>query len=357
MNEFEKPATQHDSILLVMKQEKVEKLMPVLSSAIAQYNVNIRIENSGISGINRFLQILPCMVLIDNELDDITGLSTAAIIKEAVLKEQYVCAVYVSGVTNFVEHIRADRIFSPIENEGEKLIIASIKAYLENRANHLARSEEIKRAKNNQREMIPNPFFNNNFEIIPVFSPFHELSGDGIDYWYSEAENKLFGFVFDCTGHDLVSFLQSGEIRAMLRGAFRFYQIKFYKALDGVMKAVNDQLFDLYHEKCVPVACVIFEFDFTTQKLRFCPAGIPNYLVKDQKELDRKEIPLESFLLGFMEGVEYETFEEPLDNLEEIIFSTDGFSELLQCNQMGGPARTKAKHDDVSAVIIHLIKK
>lgn len=346
--------SRHDSILLVMKQEKADRLLPALEAAIKQYNVSIVIENSSINGIVRFQTLLPCLVLIDNDISDMVGLSAAAIIKEAVLKEQYACAVYVTGVTNFLENIRADRIFSDLEGSSNKIVIASVQAYLENRINHLSRSEEIKRAKNNQRDIIPTPKNDDKFEIIPIFSPFHELSGDGIDYWYDEEKNKISGYVFDCTGHDLVSYLQSGEIRAMLKGAWKFYSVGFYPSLADVMKTANDQLFDLYHEKCVPVAAVIFDFDFNTKILNVCPAGIPNYLIKRRGQDTREEVSLSSFLLGFLETSTYETLSVPFDDLEEVIFSTDGFSELLQINQAGGPPRPRAKHDDVSAVLVRL---
>ncbi len=351
---MDKIVSRHDSILLVMKQEKADRLLPELEIAINQYNVSIVVENSSINGIVRFQTLLPCLVLIDNDISDMVGLSAAAIIKEAVLKEQYACAVYVTGVTTFLENIRADRIFSDLEVASNKIVIASVRAYLENRINHMSRSEEIKRAKNNQRDIIPMPATEDKFEIIPIFSPFHELSGDGIDYWYDETTNKISGFVFDCTGHDLVSYLQSGEIRAMLKGAWKFYSVGFYKQLSDVMKYANDSLFDLYHEKCVPVAAVIFEFDLNNKTLRICPAGIPNYLIKRQGEDKREEVALSSFLLGFLEVSTYETLTVSIDDLEEVIFSTDGFSELLKINQAGGPPRPRAKHDDVSAVLVRL---
>lgn len=352
---MDKIVSHHDSVLLIMKQEKAERFLPGLEKAIKQYNVSIVIENSSICGIVRFQKLLPCLVLIDNDISDMVGLSAAAIIKEAVLKEQYACAVYVTGVSNFLENIRADRIFSDLETgDSNKIVIASVQAYLENRVTMMVRSEEIKRAKNNQRDTIPNSLFKEDFEIIPIFSPFHELSGDGIDYWYEESTRKISGFVFDCTGHDLVSFLQSGEIRAMLHGAWRFYNIGFYKSLSEVMKTVNDQLFEMYHEKCVPVAAILFEFDLENKVVNFCPAGIPNYLYKKKGSDECEEVLLSSFLLGFLEGRDYETFSLSLDDVEEVIFSTDGFSELLQVNQAGGPKRVRAKHDDVSAVMFRL---
>ncbi len=351
---MEKIISRHDSILLIMKQEKADRLLSDLEKAISQYNISIVVENSSINGIVRFQTLLPCLVLIDNDISDMVGLSAAAIIKEAVLKEQYACAVYVTGVSNFLENIRADRIFSDIEGVSNKLVIASVKAYLENRINHMARSEEIKRAKNNQRDSIPSPQNEDKFEIVPIFSPFHELSGDGIDYWYDEDSNKITGFIFDCTGHDLVSYLQSGEIRAMLHGAWKFYKVHFYKSLNDVIKTVNDQLFELYHERCVPVAAVFFEFDFNNKVINICPAGIPNYIVRHSGQTTREEVWFSSFLLGFDENSTFETITVPFDDLEEVIFSTDGFSELLQINQVGGPPRTRAKHDDVSAILIRL---
>ncbi len=352
MENMDKIVAQHDSILLIMRKEKAEKIMPSLEKAIQQYNVNIYIEESSISGIVRFQKALPCLVLIDNDISDMVGLSAAAIIKEAVLKEQYACAVYVTGVNAFVENIKADRIFSDFEANVDKLVVQSIQTYLENRLSHMARSEEFKRAKNNQREALPSYLSNKKFDVIPVFSPFHELSGDGIDYWYSEPQDKLCGFVFDCTGHDLVSFIQSGEMRAMFRGAFRFYDKGFYKSLDDMMKATNEQLLEAYHDKCVPVAGVLFEFDFKNMVMNICPAGIPDYMVWRKGQTEREEVRLSSYLLGFLEEVSYETLSIPLEGVKEVIFSTDGFSELLRNPKNG--VRTRAKHDDVSAVMIQI---
>ena len=353
MENMDKIVSQHDSILLIMRREKAEKILPNLEKAITQYNVNILIEESSISGIVKFQKTLPCLVLIDNDISDMVGLSAAAIIKEAVLKEQYACAVYVTGVNSFVENIKADRIFSDLEANVDKLVIQSIQTYLENRLSHMARSEEFRRAKSNQRDLLPNYFSSKRFDVVPIFSPFHELSGDGIDYWYSESVNKLFGFVYDCTGHDLVSFIQSGEMRAMFRGAFRFYEMGFYRTLDQIMTSTNEQLFTIYPvEKCVPVAAILFEFDFEENVLKICPAGIPSYLIRKKDEPERTEVALSSFLLGFLNNLEYETVQVPLDDVKEVIFSTDGFSELLR-NQKNG-VRTRAKHDDVSAVMVQI---
>ena len=183
-----------------------------------------------------------------------------------------------------------------------------------------------------------------------VYSPFSELSGDGLDYWTGEDEHGLYGLLFDCTGHDIVSFLQVGEIRALLKKGCKYYQSNVYKSLSEIMQNVNTDLFGLHGDDTICTAAIIFYFDFKKNILHYCSAGIPGFYVKYQNAAVIKKIECRNYLIGYTPDATFKTQTLALNDVNEVIFSSDGFSELLFIKGN----IDLAKHDDVSAILITL---
>ena len=76
-----------------------------------------------------------------------------------------------------------------------------------------------------------------------------------------------------------------------------------------------------------------------------------NFFIQYKDEMQMKEVIMENYPIGYEPGVEFDEKKISLENVEKVIFSSDGFSELLFENSNG---LVKAKHDDVSAIVIQI---
>ena len=114
------------------------------------------------------------------------------------------------------------------------------------------------------------------------------------------------------------------------------------------MNNINEEILfqmDTDSDTSAYVVAIIFKLDIQNKKLYYIPAGMPNILLKDK--LEYKEIELCSNLLGFSTD-NYQ--EEVLDvsNAKEIVFCTDGLSDLLTLGNI------QNKKDDITAIFIKL---
>lgn len=210
--------------------------------------------------------------------------------------------------------------------------------------------ETVKKAQINQAETLPNfiEIENETLSVNYIYSPYLNLSGDLFNYWLDEDNKFLYGYLFDCTGHDLIAWRQTAKIKTIFNYAFRFYDKKVFKSLIEVMNNINEEILfqmDTDSDTSAYVVAIIFKLDIQNKKLYYIPAGMPNILLKDK--LEYKEIELCSNLLGFSTD-NYQ--EEVLDvsNAEEIVFCTDGLSDLLTLDNI------QNKKDDITAIFIKL---
>lgn len=334
--------------ILIISQE-AKKLLNWLESIIADYNIDYSLAESGISGIEKYNTCKPCLVFIDCHLKDINGMSLASIIKDTENGSK--CSVYLYNTDKILRNTKADYYFLTLnENELKANITLRTEQFFDERFMKKQHSKELEQAKIRQYEHLPEAIDNNIFKINMLFSPFGELSGDGLDYWFVENKNGLYGLLFDCTGHDINSHTMSEQIRTLLKKALRLYQLGVFEKLSDVMVDINNDLFDIEINP-VPTAAIIFHIDFKDGILRYCTAGIPAFYVKQYGDTDFKEINTANYLLGYETHVQFEEDNMYLENIDEIIFSSDGFSELLY-GQL--PKEDIAKHDDVSAIMVRL---
>ncbi|WP_196601150.1 SpoIIE family protein phosphatase [Pectinatus frisingensis] len=335
-----------NSILLVT--QKPQKIIYCLDKVLKEYHISIYVAKSGLEGISKYTEKVPTMVLIDNNLPDLNGMSFTSILKDT--KTGHNCVVYVFNVDKFLQNTKADYFFPKVDNDNlTECLRLQVKAFFDKRALQSQHSDEIARARLKQNEILPERVETNIFQVDNVYSPFSELSGDGLDYWTGEDKKGLYGLLFDCTGHDIVSFLQVGEIRALLKKGCKYYQSGVYSNLSEIMKSANEDLFALHGDDTICTAAVIFYFDFEKNILHYCSAGIPSFYIKRGNKME--EILMENYLIGYEPDVEFDEKVLELEDIDEIIFSSDGFSELLFKDiQDTDPA----KHDDVSAILVKL---
>lgn len=334
-----------NQILIISKE--ANKILTWLQPLFKKYDVLWNLAEDGISGIEKYTKYTPCLVFIDCQLPDFNGMSLASIIKDTEDGEK--SSIYLYNTEKILHNTKADYFFLTLDEQELKVnMYARVEQFLENHFMKKQHSSEIERAKINQYERLPDNMNHTAFQVNILFSPFAELSGDGLDYWIGEDETGLYGFIFDCTGHDIVSFTMAGQIRTLLKKACRVFQMGIMHQLSDVMADVNHDLFDIDVDP-IPTAAIVFYIDLRENILRYCTAGIPAFYVRQEKQL--KAVPTRNYLLGYEPEVEYTEKRMSLKEVDEIIFSSDGFSELL-FGQL--PKKDMAKHDDVSAILIRL---
>lgn len=202
----------------------------------------------------------------------------------------------------------------------------------------------IEKVKKDQRNTLPKAI-HTSIHIDYIFSPYDELSGDCLDFWYSPKENIIYGFLFDCTGHDIHSFAQVREMRTLFRLMFALRR----NSLNVWLQNVNNELFRLYDEDTYCTTAIAFEVNLNTNIIRYCSAGIPYFWIKNNGEYE--QVFMENFLIGCEPGCEFEENQVSIYPGKEIIFCSDGLSELIGKDL----ARLKKpQQDDISSIFINL---
>jgi len=335
-----------NSILIVMREPA--QISTWVSDALKEYDIKIHLAKTGLTGFVMFNEHLPSLVIVDNDLPDLSGMSFSSILKD--MDKGACCTIYVLGVTSLLQNAKADYYFPKELNKD--LFSMQIRTFFDQEVMKSQHSDEITRAKMKQNEFLPEKLETVNYKVDTIYSPFGELSGDGIDYWYGEDKNGLYGLLFDCTGHDIVSFLQVAEIRALLKRGCKYFQLGINHHLSDILKNANEDLFAVHGDDTICTAAIVFFFDFKENILHYCTAGIPSFFIRYRGSPEMQEILMENFLIGYEPDVEFEEKEVSLKGVEEVIFSSDGFSELLF--QHMDKTAEQAKHDDVSAILIQM---
>lgn len=309
---------------------------------------------TGLDGITLFQRRRPLIVVVDDDLPDLKGESLSSILKGT--KEGAESVIYLINVVRLLQDAKADHYISAPVNT--VVFATQLRQDLEKILLLNARSDEVERAMASQQGMLPPRINNEKFTIDAIFSPYNDLSGDGMFYWYSATEEKdcIYGYLFDCTGHDLSSYGQAGSLWVSLRHGLDFLQKGVYENLSQVMHSINDEMIEYYTVGDEPImaAAIIFCLDFRDASLHYCPAGIPEILVR--KNVGFESMKLKSLPLGFEKEIAYAEHTLPLEGVQEIVFASDGLSELLLANQWKNVPMESAKHDDVSAIFIRLNK-
>lgn len=321
-----------------------------IQDALREYNaIQIVTAVTGLQGFVKFNDYLPSLIIVEHDLPDLSGMSFSSIIKG--MEKGQLSTIYVLGVTSLLQNAKADYYF-PKEVD-KNLLSMQLRTFFDRQVMMAQHSDEITRAKLKQNEFLPEKLDTTYFKVDTIYSPFGELSGDGIDYWYGEDKDGLFGLIFDCTGHDIVSFLQVGEIRALLKRGCKYFQLGMIASLGNILKNVNEDLFALHGDDTIPTAAVVFHFDFKTKTLHYCSAAMPSFYLKYKGKATMEKISMENPAIGYEPEIDFEEKTISLEDVVEVVFSSDGFSELL-LQDTDIKEIENAKHDDVSAILIQI---
>ena len=339
----------------------IPHIVLIVSNEDARKEFSHRLDNTafvhattcGLDGLAAVRKYQPCVVIIDNDLPDIKGMSVASIIKDSPREHT---VVYLLNIGHLTQNVKADR-FAPKPYSIE-LVCQEVYQDLQNILDMVDRSEELQDAIDMQIGMLPPPIKTRHCSIDSIFSPYKQLSGDGLSYWYADSNNmeRMYGFLFDCVGHELSSYGQTSSLHGMLKKAMNFYQVGSFPTLSAAMEDVNQDLFALYDDNKLMAAAMMFCFDFTKGRLHFCPAAIPELLYRPKNAEKYMVKELRSPLLGYEPFSKFPEETIELADISHVVFATDGFSDLLSLSGDPGVDLESAKFDDCAAIFVELYK-
>lgn len=340
----------HERLLLV--DPAPQQLLDDLKKWLGKYDISFFTATNGIEAIEKYKECSPGLMLINCNLPDMNGMSLSSILKDE--ENGNYTTIYLYNIENIYQNTKADYFFLKMTDDHFRdFMRAQITEFYDLRFMQAAHSSELIRAQHKQYEFLPSPIDSDAFRVMSLFSAYGELSGDGYNYWLDDEGRNLYGLLFDCTGHDILSFTNVNAVRIMLSKDMKMYEMGFYKHLSEVLKSVNDDLFAVDTSPEF-TAAVVFKLDLDTHIFRYAMAGAPGIMVRHTDKKDWDTIESRSFILGFDKSSEFEDKEVPLDTVQDIIVCSDGFYEVTSFHEKDVEKARIAKHDDVSAIIITL---
>ncbi|KHM52788.1 hypothetical protein NZ47_02835 [Anaerovibrio lipolyticus] len=338
------------SNMVLVVSSHSQEVAKICTEAMERYDNKFILEivNTGIEALNKIAANDPMLLIIDNDLPDIPGMSIASIVKDA--SKLHNPTVFLYNLTKLYPNTKADNyFFKPLETDVFSTILFE---YLDFKFNDVLSRGSIANAVVDQDSRIPRLIATDTFSVNNIYSPYHLLSGDGLHYWYDTESNSLYGYLFDCVGHDINSYILAAfKIVPMIEKSFKSYESGVYDSLSEFMASLNEYIFAL-NSSPEPTPMLLFFVDLNARRLTFCSAGIPNILIKRKGTME--VIDCNNYILGFKPDAEFNEECMLVNDASQIIFGSDGFLDLLRdgttdiCEIVNS-----AKHDDVSAIIIN----
>lgn len=343
-------ASNRKAVLLIMGKEMLSKMAVFCASVLKQEKAEILKATSGLDGILAYNRHLPCLVIVEDELPDMPGSAVCGILKTSPNGGESVSVFFVGKSSSYLYGTNADCFFpKPVKFSSAAVIMREF--FARRWMHRSAFILDIEKAKLKQKESLPEKIETDRYTASHIFSPFSELSGDGLDYWQGEVSGDLYGFLFDCTGHDFAASLQTSELHTVLRIHFDSYESGKVPSLGALLCNVNNDQFTAKGDDPVPVEAVLFHICFKDASLRYCSAGMPCFYA--DYGTGYKRIGMHNPLIGSWRGAKYQDRVLPLSGVRRILFASDGLSEILFQTGKKSPSGD-AKHDDVSGIAIDL---
>ena len=303
-------------------------------------DVKIVVAEDAMQAFRRFIKLHPMAVLADAGLAPINGFSFLSVLRGFTAAD--LCPIYIVAADK-EKHlpVKIDRIFSAR---------FSPQAFVEQLKHDVACCQVMpmhmtgyERTVCEQTQQLPTTICRPDIEVSHIYSPYGDFSGDFLDYWMDG--QRLYGFLIDCTGHDINSFSQVREMKIIYHLKFRQYAA----ALEKVMEEINQAIFDEYGARRPLSAGLVFSLNLNQEKLTYCSAGIPEFCVFRDNRYET--VPMENYLIGFSREAVFTAREMSLSGISDIIFATDGLMDLMDksTNEL-----ECAKHDDTTAIFVKI---
>lgn len=310
----------------------------------------------GLEGVNMFLQFKPPFVLCDAIMPIMDGLTACATMRKMDCGKNALIYMITTEtdrklVENAFEVGFDDYWVKPIVSN---VFIPRMKKIIQEyltvittekvTANTTEVYSELEEARKLQLSFMPKPLENQYLQIRNIYSPYDQVSGDFIDYWWNESEQTLHGYVLDVTGHSIASAMQVFTIKTLFN---QFFQCgKSCLLPNRILQFVNRLMFDGQKRKYMATA-LVFTLDVKEKMLHYSAAGISPIFIKSTDTYE--QVKTRGHPMGYKKDNEYKLEHVSIKGATEVIFASDGFSEMFNSGK-----KITAKHDDVAAILIKI---
>jgi CheY-like chemotaxis protein len=311
----------------------------------------------GLEGINTFQKFKPPIVLIDAIMPIMDGFTTCSTMRRMDFgKDTLIYMVTTQTEAKLVERAFDigfdDYWVKPVGSvfaSRMKKIIQKYRAKQKTESVHENTTEvlnELVEARKLQISLLPKTMKNSYLQISHIYSPFDQVSGDFLDYWWNENAKTLHGYIFDVTGHSIASAMQVFSIKTLFS---QFFQCgKSCLSPSRILQFVNNEMFNVNKRKAMATA-IVFIVDLEAKTLHYSSAGISPFYITTTT---CNKIKTRGYPIGFKKDADYTLEHIAIENATEVIFASDGFSEMLNSTK-----EIREKHDDVAAILIKIIKQ
>lgn len=180
--------------------------------------------------------------------------------------------------------------------------------------------EELNLASELQKSLLPRAYPNDvPLEFAHKFMPLNSIGGDLFDVLRLD-ERSLALVIADVSGHGVGPAL----VTAMFKSSFGL-QCKSIRSPAALMEALNIELNGSLTTGHYVTAFAAF-IDTESLEMRYCSAGHPNQLLV-RADGSSEELGTMGFLLGMIDGVDYEEKTVALGSGDTLILFTDGLFE------------------------------
>lgn len=356
MNDHQKTASQTCPCQEVLPSALViddsSFILTYMKNLLQEAGCHVICASNGLEGVKRFEEYKPHMVFIDALMPEMDGFSACSIIRNTDAgKKALIYMITTSSEPASVEKAFAvgcdDYFTKPIN---ETIFIPRLKQIIRKynygripsfpRQPHL--EMELSEARALQTSLLPKPIKNPYLTVDTIFSPYAEVSGDFIDYWWKEPEKKLGGYLLDVTGHSVSSAMQVFALRLLYCQASQTT-----RNLAQILEYMNDELF-IANKRSTIATAFVFDLYVTEKKLFYASAGVSPFYLNGPH--GKEAVNTAGYPLGFKKGMTYHVEQKSVKGFNEMILATDGFTELIDIRD-----DIHGKHDDASAILIKLI--
>ena len=312
-----------------------------IAISLKKHNISLSITSSIVEGLSYLVQNKPTFLIFD---DENKGYTLAKTVLDMLKGYPHVVYMLVNMENVSLEKGNDCGIDFFIKKPIDKAFIElELTTYI-SKQNTLNTTfgVEMQRARDKQEKFLPTIIDNEKISIKYISSPYKYLSGDYLKLFTKPDEpNNYYGILFDCTGHDLLAWQQTGIVETTFNYAIRFFKQDIYKSLSQIMTEVSNDM--LLGE--IFVAAIIFKIDLEKRLLCYVSAGLPCFFVKENSIY--KKINLCGKLIGYGLDTPYKEKILSLENINDIVIPTDGLSDMPKMSE-------DKKQDDISAFFIHI---
>lgn len=327
-----------------------------MKSILAPVGCKVVTANNGIEGINLFRQYNPAVVFIDAHMPMMDGFNTCNVIrsmgngKDALLymittddTQKTIDKAFESGFDDYYKKpFQMDTVFT---TKIKKFVKRS-----KSRSDYENIKKQLHKTKALQNILLPHSFSNSCVKVTHIYSPLEDVSGDMLDYWWDKKDKSLNGYILDAMGHGVSAAMNVSAIRMLfcqatscglkLDSAFSYINSEFYRS--NTNKTASRR-----RSTSTITTAILFRINFSENTMQYVSAGISPFFVTTKD--GTRPVVTKGLPLGYTAKVQYKIENMPLEGIREVIFCSDGFSDLYFKEEVLG------KHDDASAIIIKIL--